>query len=78
MIKRINDKVYTNAHPIDKDLSLRVEPESAKMAGGTFDMKEYKKYENASKKGLNIKKILPNITLKTMGEYYKIFMKRNK
>ena len=74
MIKSINDKVYTNEHPkVD-----RVEPESVKMAGGTFDMKEYKKYENAAKKGLNIKKILPNITLKTMGEYYKIFMKRNK
>ena len=73
MIKPVNDKVYTNAHPVD-----RVEPESVKMAGGTFDMKDYKKYENAAKKGLNIKKILPNITLKTMGEYYKIFMKRNK
>ena len=73
MIKRINDKVYTNAHPID-----RVEPESVKMAGSTFDMKEYKKYENASNKGLNIKKILPNISLKTMGEYYKLYMKRNK
>jgi len=73
MIKRINNKVYTNAHPID-----RVEPESVKMAGSTFDMKEYKKYENASNKGLNIKKILPNISLKTMGEYYKLYMKRNK
>ena len=73
MIKSVNDKVYTNAHPVD-----RVEPESIKMAGSTFDMKEYKKYENATKKGLNIKKILPNITLKTMGEYYKIFIKRNK
>ena len=73
MIKPVNDKVYTNAHPVD-----RIEPESVKMAGGTFDMKEYKKYENGVKKGLNIKKILPNISLKTMGEYYKIFIKRNK
>ena len=68
MIKSVNDKVYTNAHPVD-----RVE-----MAGSTFSMKDYKKYENAAKKGLNIKKILPNITLKTMGEYYKLYMKRNK
>ena len=73
MIKPVNDKIYTNAHPVD-----RVEPESVKMAGSTFNMKEYKQYESAAKKGLNIKKILPNITLKTMGEYYKIFMKRNK
>ena len=73
MIKPVNDKVYTNAHPVD-----RVEPESVKMAGSTFDMKEYKKYENAAKKGLNIKKILPNISLKTMEKYYKIFIKRNK
>ena len=73
MIKPVNDKVYTNAHPVD-----RVEPESVKMTGSTFDMKEYKKYENAAKKGLNIKKILPNISLKTMGEYYKLYMKRNK
>ena len=73
MIKPVNDKVYTNAHPVD-----RVEPESVKMAGSTFNMKEYKQYESAAKKGLNINKILPNITLKTMGEYYKIFIKRNK
>jgi hypothetical protein len=73
MIKPVNDKVYTNAHPVD-----RVEPESVKVAGSTFDMKEYKKYESAAKKGLNIKKILPNISLKVLGEYYKIFMKRNK
>ena len=73
MIKPVNNKIYTNAHPVD-----RVEPESVKMAGSTFDMKEYKKYENAAKKGLNIKKILPNISLKTMEKYYKIFIKRNK
>ena len=74
MIKPVNDKVYTNAHPkID-----RVEPESVKMAGSTFDMKEYKKYENAAKKGLNIKKILPNITQTNMLKYYKLYMKRNK
>ena len=74
MIKPINGKVYTNEHPkVD-----RVEPESVKMAGSTFDMKEYKKYENAAKKGLNIKKILPNITQTNMLKYYKIYMKRNK
>ena len=73
MIKPVNDKVYTNAHPVD-----RVEPESVNMAGSTFDMKEYKKYENAAKKGLNIKKILPNITQTNMLKYYKIYMKRNK
>ena len=73
MIKPVNDKIYTKAQPVD-----RVEPESVKMAGSTFNMKEYKKYESAAKKGLNIKKILPNITLKTMGEYYKLYMKRNK
>ena len=74
MIKPVNDKVYTNEHPkID-----RVEPESVKMAGSTFDMKEYKKYESAAKKGLNIKKILPNITQTNMLKYYKLYMKRNK
>jgi len=74
MIKLVNDKVYTNEHPkVD-----RVEPESVKMAGSTFDMKEYKKYESAAKKGLNIKKILPNITQTNMLKYYKLYMKRNK
>ena len=73
MIKPVNNKVYTNAHPVD-----RVEPEFIKLAGGTFDMKEYKVYENAANKGLDIKKILPNISQKTMGEYYKLYMKRNK
>ena len=74
MIKPVNDKIYTNEHPkVD-----RVEPESVKMADSTFNMKEYKVYANAAKKGLNIKKILPNISLKTMGEYYKLYMKRNK
>ena len=74
MIKSVNDKVYTNEHPkID-----RVEPESVKMAGSTFNMKEYKQYESAAKKGLNIKKILPNITQTNMLKYYKLYMKRNK
>ena len=73
MIKPVNDKIYTNAHPVD-----RVEPESVKMAGSTFNMKEYKQYESAAKKGLNIKKILPNITQTNMLKYYKLYMKRNK
>ena len=59
MIKPVNDKVYTNAHPVD-----RVEPERIEVAGMTH--KQLKAlpgktlYEKLKKLGI---KVSPNITM---------------
>ena len=71
MIK-VLDKVYTNAHPVD-----RIEPGRIELAGKTFSMSKYKKYEEIVKKGLNLKKLMPNVPMSELKEFYKLYQKRN-
>ena len=72
MIKVLN-KVYTNEHPkVD-----RVDPERIELAGKTFSMSKYKKYEEIVKKGLNLKKLMPNVPMSELKEFYRLYQKRN-
>ena len=71
MIK-VLDKVYTNAHPVD-----RIKPERIELAGKTFSISKYKKYEEIVKKGLNLKKLMPNVPMSELKEFYRLYQKRN-
>ena len=72
MIRR-EDKDIANEHPFAK----KAEPERIELAGKTFSMSKYKKYEEIVKKGLNLKKLMPNIHMSELKEFYKLYQKRN-
>ena len=78
MIRPVNNKKYTNAHPIfERIIGEKVEPERIELAGKTFSMSKYKKYEEIIKKGLNLKKLMPNVPMSELKEFYRLYQKRN-
>ena len=67
------DKDIANEHPFAK----KVDPERVLVAGKTFSMSKYKKYEEIVKKGLNLKKLMPNVPMSELKEFYRLYQKRN-
>ena len=74
MIK-VLDKVYTNAHPVD-----RVDPERVEVAGSTSNkLLYYNKWKKLYESGGSMKKNLPiEITNQYLKLFLKIYNKRNK
>ena len=70
---RPENKDIANEHPFAK----KVEPERIELAGKTFSMSKYKKYEEIVKKGLNLKKLMPDVPMSEITEFYKLYQKRN-
>ena len=66
------EKEISNEHPLAKNIDVeRVEIAKA------FSLSKYKKYEEAVKKGLNLKKIMPNAPMSELKEFFKLYKKRN-
>jgi|TARA_R110000823_G_scaffold304806_1_gene426566 hypothetical protein len=66
------EKEISNEHPFAK----KADVERIELAK-TFSLSKYKKYEEAVKKGLNLKKIMPDIPISELKEFFKLYRKRN-
>ena len=66
------EKEISNEHPFAK----KADVERIELAK-TFSFTKYKKCEEAVKEGLNLKKIMPDIPISELKEFFKLYRKRN-